>query len=359
MRTRNIASTLNRLGVQAQVQDISDADLSGIAHVFNIWPPDSSVNALHTVRDAGIPCVFSPIFMNLGELYQTGLQIPVALNTTQSQWQLRRSLKRIARSTKNDNLSNPRNPITEPMPGYFDQIREAVACADAVICLSKLEYDLLSQIAVLPAQTRIIHNGVDVQRFRAADPSLFQTKTGLKDYILCVGRIEERKNQALLAYALKGRSIPLVFIGHAPSSEYAQLVNKYSGNNVHFIDHIPNSSDLLPSAFAGARVLAMPSWVEGAPLTALEAGAAGCRLVLSNRSSEREYFGDYATYCDPVDPGSIRDRVLEAYKSPLCETEKRRQQEFMADRYDIVQHVTKTLDVYRDLAPGYLAEQRV
>ena len=70
---------------------------------------------------------------------------------------------------------------------------------------------------------------------------------------------------------------------------------------------------MLASALAGARVFCLPSWSEGAPLVALEAAAAGCNMVLSNRSSEREYFSDHARYVDPADPDDIREKVMEAF----------------------------------------------
>ena len=71
----------------------------------------------------------------------------------------------------------------------------------------------------------------------------------------------------------------------------------------------------LASAYAAARVCAQPSWAEGASLVCLEAAAAGCPLVVSNRSSEFEYFGDGVRYCDPASRKSIAGAVREAYDS--------------------------------------------
>ena len=58
----------------------------------------------------------------------------------------------------------------------------------------------------------------------------------------------------------------------------------------------------MASAYHAAAAHALPSWAEGAALANLEAAAAGCPIVVSDRSSEFEYFGDLATYCDPADP---------------------------------------------------------
>jgi glycosyltransferase involved in cell wall biosynthesis len=65
---------------------------------------------------------------------------------------------------------------------------------------------------------------------------------------------------------------------------------------------------------AKATVHCLPSFGETPGLANLEAAAAGCPLVVSNRGAEREYFGDLAEYCDPLDPDSIRVAVLAAAK---------------------------------------------
>ena len=75
------------------------------------------------------------------------------------------------------------------------------------------------------------------------------------------------------------------------------------------MDHLEPGGELLASAYAGAAAFALPSWVEGAPISALEAAAAGCPLVLGDRAGVREYFGALAAYCEPSDPASIRAAI--------------------------------------------------
>src|SRR4051812_27680483 len=61
-----------------------------------------------------------------------------------------------------------------------------------------------------------------------------------------------------------------------------------------------------------ATVHALPSFAEGSALASMEAAAAGCPVVVSDRSSEFEYYGDLAVYCNPLDPASIRAAVERA-----------------------------------------------
>lgn len=47
----------------------------------------------------------------------------------------------------------------------------------------------------------------------AADPQLFTREYGVSDFILCVGRIESRKNQLMLLKAMEDSELPIVFAG--------------------------------------------------------------------------------------------------------------------------------------------------
>ena len=62
---------------------------------------------------------------------------------------------------------------------------------------------------------------------------------------------------------------------------------------------------LLASAYAAARVFALPSWFETPGLAALEAGLAGCAVAITPFGSTREYFGDLVRVC-PTRPAEPR-----------------------------------------------------
>ena len=95
----------------------------------------------------------------------------------------------------------------------------------------------------------------------------------------------------MLLAALKDLDIPIVLAGHAGDAAYAANVRRFAGPNVHLIGRL-DSPQAVSDALAAASIFALPSFSEGAPLAALEAGASGVSMVLSNRSSEREYFGE-------------------------------------------------------------------
>ena len=162
------------------------------------------------------------------------------------------------------------------------------------------------QIAVVP-------NGVD-PIFERSDPKLFVDRYGLKDFFLCVGRMEPRKNQRALVRAHRGMKKPLVVIGETVSryKDYESLCRKEAGENVHFLGYLPMDSDLLRSAYAACDTFVLPSWFETPGLAALEAALAGAKVVITGGGSTREYFGESATYADPNSLSDIRQKMEQA-----------------------------------------------
>ena len=60
----------------------------------------------------------------------------------------------------------------------------------------------------------------------------------------------------------------------------------------------------------------LPSWFETTGLVSLEAALCGCNIVSTSQGYARDYFADFAWYCDPARSSSIRDAVEQAWASP-------------------------------------------
>ncbi|MBC7542910.1 MAG: glycosyltransferase family 4 protein [Candidatus Sericytochromatia bacterium] len=208
---------------------------------------------------------------------------------------------------------------------------------------------LLGALSLPDIPYTVVPNAALTERFLDASPEPFVTAFGLKDFVLCAGRIEPRKNQHMLIWALRDTGLPLVLVGRRIDADYERLCRRWAGDNVHFIPEL--SPQMLASAYAAARVHAMPSWVETPGIANLEAALAGCNLVVGNRAIETEYFGDLAYVCDPANWRSIRDAVTLAWQDPGTE---RRQ----ALRQRILTHFTWsepariTAEVYHQVIAG-------
>jgi len=147
------------------------------------------------------------------------------------------------------------------------------------------------------------------------DPSL-RERYGGRDFVLSVGRIEDRKNQLALIRACEQLRLPLVIVGSASIDQlkYFEDCKQVAGPNTFFVPELERE-DLL-AHYATAKVHAMASWYELPGLTTLEAAAAGANAVSTNRGSAEDHLGELAWYCDPSDVRSVADAVRAAYEAP-------------------------------------------
>ncbi len=95
--------------------------------------------------------------------------------------------------------------------------------------------------------------------------------------------------------------------------------------------------DALASEMQTASTFAAPALYEPFGLAALEAGLAGCALVLGDIPSYREIWGDAALRVDPRRPDALRDALLrliedEALRREMGERARRRALGFSRDR---------------------------
>lgn len=349
VRVPNTAQALRTLNVNASViynraPEMISADL---VHGFNIWLPKTAVTVARGAKRLSKPLIFSPIMLDLSEgaLWQVDVfRTFRRARTTEEADGLMRLYAEVQRERKALDL------LIEPEPGYRDTVREIAGLSDGLIFLSETERRVFqSTVGETDTPDYLVRNPVDAAYFAGGDPDLFRNAYGLRDYVLCIGRIEPRKNQLMLVSALRETGLPVVLVGHSAHPEYAELVKRFGGPDLLVIDRIDPRSEQLRSAIAGARVFALPSWAEGAPLAALEAAAAGANMVLSNRSGEHEYFGKQARYCDPGDMTSIRDAVLEAWDTPLDASQAQMLTERVAQEYSWDRYARETLDVYEDV----------
>jgi len=166
----------------------------------------------------------------------------------------------------------------------------------------------------------VVPNGVNLEEvgLDSVDPQEVARLEHLRDSVLCVARLEGRKNQLRLIEALQGTDLTIVLAGR-PTPNQTRYVAKVrravqSSAHTHYLGGV--SAKTKRALYALARVHALPSWMETTGLSSIEAAAAECSLVVSPNGDTREYFGDQAEYCDPGDPHSIRAAVLRAYEKP-------------------------------------------
>lgn len=317
-RTR---AALLRLGANVELfspWDRTILDGVDIIHWFHIDP--SSTEILRIAKQRGLRIVVSTIFWPANPWL-------AAQWTRVSRWPRRFGL-----------------PLTSRLAMAYDVLR----LADAVIVSSHSEGMHVKRIFGVPSKNiRVVPVGV-AKEFQYADSELFVNRYGLRDFVLCVGRVEPRKNQLRLLQALRDVDMPVVIIGDCSvNPEYYRRCVDVGHPRVYFLGSFPHNDPMLRSAYAAARVLVMPSLLESPGLVALEAALAGCPVAATSVGNTREYFQDYVEYLDPKSTTSIRRAVMAAASLPDVKVEAFKNLIIREYSWECVGH--KLLRIYEEL----------
>ena len=190
--------------------------------------------------------------------------------------------------------------------------------ADAVISPASFERRMLEGgLGLEPDRIFDIPNGV-APKFLNATPDAFLRKHGLRDFVLYVGQIgNRRKNlRRLLRVAGELRDVDFVFVGPILQTQEARRILRMAAHykNVRMLGALPE--DELVSAYAACDVLVLPSLIEGTGLVALEAGLAGAKVVVTKYGGPPDYFEDLVEYVEPRSEKSIRQAIETALAKP-------------------------------------------
>jgi len=184
--------------------------------------------------------------------------------------------------------------------------------------------DLQCQDGPIEQRYTVIPNGVDVENEilpALADDEPFPgpIEEKLRErFILCVGRIEVRKNQHRLLQAMEevweeDPDLQLVLVGEMETKYISTFQYELEGKNVLICPEGPPEAIL--KLMKRCQAHALVSLVETPGLVNLEAAAMGRNIIVADRGSVREYFKDEAFYCDPLDPSSIAEAIKAAVSS--------------------------------------------
>jgi glycosyltransferase involved in cell wall biosynthesis len=163
----------------------------------------------------------------------------------------------------------------------------------------------------------VVPRGVD-RMFFEAKPDAFWDRFGLKDFVLCAGRISRRKNQLRILQSLARAGLSVVFIGGAEPMEGTYIKAFTEELRRHpralWIEELAHNDTLLASAYAACRVHIQASvgFPEYPGLANVEAAAAGARIVSTRNPVTAYYLGAEAEYCNANSESDMRRVVLRA-----------------------------------------------
>lgn len=211
-----------------------------------------------------------------------------------------------------------------------------------LLCISDAtRRDLVARYPGVETKTSVVPLAADERFARPVSPGVLdevRNRHGLdKEFVLCTGTLEPRKNllRTLEAHAGLSRRVQLVLVGPA-GWEFQSILEAAGGrDDVRVLGRV--SDEDLAALYNACTVFCYPSLYEGFGLPLLEAMAAGAACVTSRVSSLPEVGGDAVVYVEPTNVAEIRaavDRLLvsEEDRAALGDRGRRRAAQFSWDR---------------------------
>lgn len=308
------ARALNTLQVEVDViiSGVIDYTRYDLIHFFNIIDPEDILGHIYKSR---LPYVVSTIYVDYSEYdkkHRTGIigKLSRVLPGNTIEY-----LKTFAKYLlKNEQVSTFRFFLK----GHKKSIRYILKNASMLLPNSENEYRRLEKDYGISQKYSVVPNAINPEIFKHADSA----NDFKRDIILCVARIEGRKNQLNVIRALRNTNFKVVFIGSdSPNqADYVAQCHQEATENMQFIPHLPQPE--LLQYYCRAKVHILASWFETTGLSNLEAGVLGCNLVVGERGDVAEYFGNFVYYCDPEDINSIKNAVNNAWNKEPSENLK-------------------------------------
>ena len=233
--------------------------------------------------------------------------------------------------------------------------------ASHVIAVSRATaQELVQLLGMDAAKISVVHNGVDLDRWHADDDHEAESARArlgaIEPYVLYTGGADYRKNVSgmLAALALargsaSARELSLVWAGSLNERVVrrvrAEAEARGVGSAVRLVGYVSDGE--LRALYRGARSLLFVSRAEGFGYPLVEAMAAGCPVITSDRSSLAELAGDAALLVDPDDPARIA-AALRAVSENAAERQRLREAGLARARaFSLPRMADATADVYR------------
>jgi glycosyltransferase involved in cell wall biosynthesis len=316
-----------------------------VVHAINFATPEVTQTFAEQAQRRGVPLVVTtlyedwPRFFHLAKAAaahfaavldeETG--VPRHVSTTLAETLAEARVKRAAPA---------RNAVTSTI-------------ADVLLACGESERRRLLQDYPRARSVRVVPFGADHLRVEAdATTDHFARTYGVRDFVLCVGRLEPRKNQLMLLEALRDDPRPVVLVGgrSSYSPAYGRLCRRFRRRGPTLVlERL--SSVMLAAAFREAAVHCLPSWYELPGLVTLEAARSGARVAASSWGTIDDYLGGTIACFEPDDPSSIAAAIADALtRLPDAACERAR-------AFTWEKTVAASLEVYESVVPTSAARR--
>jgi len=232
--------------------------------------------------------------------------------------------------------------------------------ADKIVVVSNATKNYVLSLGADPEKMRVLHNGVDVNRFRPLTgvKDEMRKKLGIsKDssVVLTVRRLVYKNGiDTLIESAKKAikKNPRLVFlvVGKGPDFEKVKEKTEQLGIQKNFKLTGFISDEDLPFYYNAADFFVLPSKSgEGLPLVALEAMACGVSVIATNVGGISEIMQEnYGKLVPPNSPDSLAEAILEFSQRELSVL-KKDLRAMIEQKYSWDKNVEKLVEIYEEL----------
>ena len=339
---------LEKLGVEVDISLEFEPDLSqyDLVHLSNVTRIQETYLHVKNAVNQNKPIALSTIYWPMEEFEKNGQVGIRKLINEKLSIDSEEKLKAFVRYLKD---KDSRNDATRNLwkVGYTAMQRYVIDHANIFLPNSEMEMEKVREsFGAGKNNYVVVPNAIDLDAAENAwNAPLNPEFEKYHDAVICVGRIEPRKNQLALVKALKDAPYKLVLVGGVSNNQkhYFESVMEYvnAREDFYYIPQIDNTE--LYQLYKLCRVSTLPSWLDTPGLVSLEAAVMGCNLAVSSKGSTTEYFEDMAEYCLPDDLDSIRKAIDAAFHK---ENDGKLKEKIVSE-YTWRQAAQKTLEGYQ------------
>lgn len=209
---------------------------------------------------------------------------------------------------------------------------------------------------------RVIHNGVDINKFAPPkDKTQVKKELGFDKKnvnILSVGRLYARKGlftllESVSIVAKKYKNVKLIISGKGQSNEMKKLINYAEKlgvrSNILFTGYFPDAK--LPKLYQAADIFAFSTFYENLPFAVLEALSSSLPVVTTKVGGIPEMIDDGKDgfLVPPANSAVLSDRILYLIEHPIEASEMAFQaRKTVENRFDWRLIVKKVIKVYQE-----------
>ncbi|MCC6243946.1 MAG: glycosyltransferase family 4 protein [Gemmatimonadaceae bacterium] len=236
---------------------------------------------------------------------------------------------------------------------YRRRFRRTAEFSDLLITISAFTAHEVERYLGVPfAQMRVTLLAADDLATHTDAPATTPEKLGVVGpFFMAVGAQEARKNLQVLFRAMallhaRGVTAPLILCG--PGGPLASIAKRERAPWLRFAGYVSDAE--LGAMYRAATALVFPSRYEGFGLPALEAMAAGGRVICANASSLPEVVGNAALTFEWNDAEALAAHMQRLLDDPVERQAKAQSALAQASRFTWAQTASETLDAFDEAA---------